>query len=162
MGGRRGDVRYKQALIYEGKAKESLKEGHPGKASKYFNDAARLYGTIASSIRGYIEKNKDDPSAIISQKYYIGLRNATEKAESARRSADRLQKVRRGKWHGLEGLSAAAAIIGIIGGIFFLFDPGITGNAIGNLSNSSQNGVGIILFALGLIGAFIYTSRRRK
>ncbi|MBS3083634.1 DUF308 domain-containing protein [Candidatus Pacearchaeota archaeon] len=79
---------------------------------------------------------------------------------------DGLEKVRqmkteRKKKHAsiLEGkLSGAIAIIGLIGGLFFM-SPKITGNVIG-LSKTSSNLTGILLFILGLAGLFIYIKRR--
>ncbi len=128
-------------------AKIRLEIDDLGKAIKDYRNAAKCY---SQSIKTF-STSRNKPR----RERYSSLQRDCE------RNADRLQKVRRGKWHGLEGTAAAAAVIGFIGGIFFLLDSSITGNAIGNLSDASQNGMGIALFALGLIGAFIYTSKKR-
>ncbi len=56
-------------------------------------------------------------------------------------------------------ISATAAIIGILGGLFFL-SSNITGNVIGNLTNSTSNWIGAELFIFGLISAFTYFRKR--
>jgi hypothetical protein len=55
----------------------------------------------------------------------------------------------------------APAIIGIVVGIFFL-SSNITGNVIGSLNQTSSNWIGIILFVIGLIGAFAYFRKGKK
>ena len=61
---------------------------------------------------------------------------------------------------GLEkAVGATTAIIGFIAGLFFL-SFNITGNVIG-LSQASSSWIGIILFLIGLIGAFIYFRKNR-
>lgn len=110
------------------------------------------------------------------RKYFSEYKGLQEECE---RNATRLKKVLDKKWNGLgfepksslwkriiswtglEKVAATSAVFGILAGIFFLFEPTFTGNAIGSLSNSSSTGVGIILFAIGLIAAFAYVSRKR-
>ncbi len=58
-----------------------------------------------------------------------------------------------------KNMKTVAAVIGLIGGLFFL-SPNITGNAIGNLSQSSANFFGLILFVVGLVGAFFWVRSR--
>lgn len=53
---------------------------------------------------------------------------------------------------------AAASIIGIFGGLFFL-SSNITGNVVGSLTNSTSNIVGAVLLVLGIIGSFFLVSR---
>lgn len=52
------------------------------------------------------------------------------------------------------------AIAGFWAGIFFL-SPIVTGNAVGNLNQTSSNWIGGILFIVGLISAFVYFRRRK-
>lgn len=56
------------------------------------------------------------------------------------------------------GILAFLSVGAIIAGIVFL-SPNLTGNAISNLSSSSSNILGGILFLLGVVGAFFYTKK---
>ena len=58
-------------------------------------------------------------------------------------------------------LSAVIAIAGLGAGLFF-FGSSITGNAIGSLSESSSNFLGIVLLAIGLIAGFFWLKNRRN
>jgi len=71
----------------------------------------------------------------------------------------KLKGVRTKKAGTLEKTAATVAVIGILGGIFFL-SPNITGNVIGN-SSSTGNMAGIVLFVLGLVGALFYFKRKK-
>ncbi len=62
---------------------------------------------------------------------------------------------------GLENSLTALLIIGIIGGLFFLF-PNITGNVIGNLTQRTSNFVGGILLAVGLVAGFLWIEKNKK
>ena len=53
-------------------------------------------------------------------------------------------------------LEGTFAILGLIGGIFFL--SGITGNVVGN--STINNSIGAGLFVLGLIGAVVYFKKK--
>jgi hypothetical protein len=57
--------------------------------------------------------------------------------------------------------AAVTSIIGIIGGIFFL-SPNLTGNVIGNMTNSTSNIIGAVLLVIGLIGSFFWFRSRRR
>lgn len=57
-------------------------------------------------------------------------------------------------------VSGATAILGIASSLFFL-SSNVTGNAIGNLSKSSESWLGIILFVIGLIGAVGYFKSKK-
>ena len=56
---------------------------------------------------------------------------------------------------------ATTSIIGVLGGLFFLSNN-ITGNAIGNLSNSTSINIGGFLFALGLVAGFFWFKERSE
>jgi hypothetical protein len=96
--------------------------------------------------------------------------NSAEYASEISREKGRLMKIierlelkKQGKWKGGFGgyyraSTATMAIIGILGGIFFL-SSNITGNVIG-LNQTSSNWIGIVLFIIGIIGAFAYFKRR--
>lgn len=55
----------------------------------------------------------------------------------------------------LETTAATMAIIGIIGAIFF-FSTSMTGNVIGNLTNSGEKIIGSIFVLVALVGAFFW------
>lgn len=65
----------------------------------------------------------------------------------------------RKKKDNLENTAATTAIIAFLGSIFFM-SPNVTGNAVANLSPASTNVTGVILFLLGIIGAFFCFRRR--
>ena len=54
---------------------------------------------------------------------------------------------------------AVIATASILGSLFF-FSSNLTGNIIGNLNQTVSNGIGGILFVLGLVGAFVYFRKR--
>ena len=54
----------------------------------------------------------------------------------------------------------AAAILGFLGAIFF-FSTNITGNVIGNMTNSTSNAIGAIFLVIGLVGAFFWMKKRK-
>ncbi|MBI2046844.1 hypothetical protein HYT26_01620 [Candidatus Pacearchaeota archaeon] len=71
------------------------------------------------------------------------------------------ERLERRKSSGLEKTSSiAVAIIGILGGIFFL-SPNLTGNVIGNMTNSTSSIIGVTLLIIGLIGSFFLFRGRR-
>jgi hypothetical protein len=56
----------------------------------------------------------------------------------------------------LEKMFITMMMVGFLGSVFFL-KPGITGNVVGNGSSSGSLGLfGIILFAVGIAGVFLY------
>lgn len=63
------------------------------------------------------------------------------------------------KRKGLENIAGALAIMGVLGGIFFL-SPNLTGNAIADLTNKTTSFVGAGLLIVGLVGAFFYFKNR--
>jgi len=56
-------------------------------------------------------------------------------------------------------LKAIASVIALLGGLFFL-SSNVTGNVIGNMTNSTSNWIGGILFSLGLVGALFYFRKK--
>ncbi len=56
---------------------------------------------------------------------------------------------------------AVIATLGLLGAIFFL-SPNITGNAIGNMTNSSSSTIGIIFLFVGLIAGFFTLKNKSK
>ncbi len=97
-------------------------------------------------------------------RYEGAMSFSLKRAEINRERAARLRKVARGEWHGLgtgleDKAAVAAAVVGLIGGVFFL-SSNITGNVIGNLNQTATNGLGVVLFIIGLVGAFAYFKRK--
>lgn len=58
-----------------------------------------------------------------------------------------------------DGLSGTMSIIGILGGIFFLSNN-ITGNVIGNMTNSTSNIIGVTFLLVGLVAGFFWLKSR--
>lgn len=52
-------------------------------------------------------------------------------------------------------ISGTTAIIGLLGSILFL-SANLTGNVISNLSLKTSNMIGVVLFLVGVAGAFFY------
>ena len=73
------------------------------------------------------------------------------------KTRDYLLRARKEK--NLATVSATASIFGLAGSIFFL-SANITGNAIGNMTNSSTNIFGLSLFFVGLVSALVYFKKR--
>lgn len=66
------------------------------------------------------------------------------------------------KKQGLEGkVTSVIAISGLALSLFFL-SSNITGNAIGNLTNSTSNYIGVIFLLLGIVGSFFYFRNRNR
>ncbi|MEK6882790.1 MAG: hypothetical protein AABY22_24415 [Nanoarchaeota archaeon] len=57
-------------------------------------------------------------------------------------------------------VSSVVAVGGILGSLFFL-SSGVTGNAIGSLSNSSGSSIGIVLLLVGIASAFFYFKNKK-
>lgn len=67
---------------------------------------------------------------------------------------------KREKDSGLEKkTSGTLAILGTLGGLFFL-SSNLTGNIVGNMTNSTSNWIGGVLFIVGLVGALIYFRKK--
>lgn len=61
----------------------------------------------------------------------------------------------------LEKYIPITSIVGVICGLFFL-SSNVTGNVIGNMTNSTSNWIGGILFIIGLIGSFFWFKSRKR
>ncbi|MEK6935649.1 MAG: DUF308 domain-containing protein [Nanoarchaeota archaeon] len=136
---------------YVSAAKLRVSTGEIRKAISNYREAARLYNSCAED---YSAEHYSD-SEVLSK---FGPMYK-QRADRCQKNADRLRKVVKGKWHGLENTTMTASIVGLIGGIFFL-SPNLTGNVIGNMTNSTSNIIGAILFAVGIAGAFFYFRKR--
>ena len=65
----------------------------------------------------------------------------------------------RNKDSALEKSVAVVSIISLIGSIFFL-SPNLTGNVVGNMTNSTSNVLGTFLLFVGLIAGFFSLKKR--
>lgn len=65
------------------------------------------------------------------------------------------------KPNNLEKMAEAAVFVMFFAGLFFL-SSNVTGNVIANLNKITMNILGIILFALGIVGLFFYSRRRKQ
>jgi len=92
---------------------------------------------------------------------FIEAANAYKKAGMTDKEiSDTIEEHRKRKFRSkLETTAATSSIISLLGGIFFL-SSNLTGNVIGNMTNSTSNWIGGILFAVGLIGAFVYFKKK--
>ena len=91
-------------------------------------------------VRAYEKEAKEDP----------------EKALARKDAIIAFLKRHPSKERGLEHhVSAAVLILVGIASLFFL-SSNLTGNVIGNMSQTSSNWVGGVLFIIGLVGAFLY------
>ena len=128
------------AFDYAHAAKLRTETGEIGKAIRDYEKAASFYNKIAN------EFSQDTH----------GREKFTVDAAKYQKCAERLKKLSKGEWHGLEGrITAVVSAISLLGGLFFL-SSNLTGNVIGNMTNLTSNWIGGILFAIGLIGAFFY------
>ncbi|MFA5992165.1 MAG: LPXTG cell wall anchor domain-containing protein [Candidatus Pacearchaeota archaeon] len=75
------------------------------------------------------------------------------------RELEQLKKERSKRKPGLETTLAAIAIVGLLGGIFFLSDS-ITGNVTG-LNQNSSNVIGIIFLFISLAGGFLFLRKKK-
>lgn len=58
-------------------------------------------------------------------------------------------------------VSGVVGVGGVLGSLFFL-GSGVTGNAIGNISQSSSSWIGIVLFLVGMAGALFYFRIKKR
>jgi hypothetical protein len=137
------DIEISLANAYWEAAENWIAAKNPKKAIECYHLAGRTYGDL---FQNRFTKRKD-------------VEEYRARCYKAIRYQERLEKVRRGKWHGLEGMAKTTAIVGILGGIFLL-SSGITGNVIGSLNQTSSNWIGGALFLVGLLGAFLYFRKR--
>lgn len=69
-------------------------------------------------------------------------------------------KTNRNRFSGLEK-TTATAVIGLLGGLFFL-SSNITGNAIGTLNQTSSNWIGAVFLIVGLVAGFFWVKSSKK
>ena len=118
-------------------SKEYLKQGKNSQAIKVLADVGLFYEAAKNAEKvGSLNK---------AMEYY-------KKAGKDKKALDLLEK-QKGKMSNLEKSLAVLSISSIMGGIFFL-SPNLTGNVISNISKSSGNILGAILFVLGILGMF--------
>jgi len=129
-------------------AREFVRAGKIGKAIRGYKTAISLYEQSGEqAVKNHATWDKQ------AVQIYENLYDCKQQIE-------RLKKVKSGKWHGLEGKAAvAAAIIGIVGGLFFL-SFNITGNAIGSSTVSSS--IGAIFLVVGLVAGFFWLKSKKK
>lgn len=146
----RADSSHEQAFVradwYRKAARNWMKAGDLRQAIRDYNKAGGEYDLAAvasTDLRDKLGKDSMDAAEV----YEKSARECYDNAQ-------RLAKVRTGKWRGLAGTAAAAAIIGFVGAIIFL-SSNLTGNVIG-LNETTSNWIGGVLFVIGLVGAFAY------
>jgi hypothetical protein len=132
------------ADIYESAASKYLK-------ARKFKGAIKNYGKACSYYKAVFSHFVDPGKEKKYKQRYFKTRNTLE----------RLEKIKKRKWHGLEGRTATAsvALIGLGAGIFFL-SPNLTGHSISNLTQVATNIIGGSLFVIGVIGSYFYLKKR--
>jgi len=58
-------------------------------------------------------------------------------------------------------MALSLAVVAFIFGVL-LSSSNLTGNAIGNLSQTTSNWIGVGIFAIGLVGIFVYLKKKSK
>ena len=127
-------------------------------------EIASTWKHIINGLTNIFEPDTDNPEYVNSRRWPENSIGREKQKQAYRNIANRDEETReyllRGKKKGLQGKAVAtASIIGILGGIFFL-SGNFTGNVIGSANQTSANFSGVILFVIGLVGAFAYFKRR--
>ncbi len=149
----------------------SIKEGRSGKATEWLRDAYRDSRSLPKDKKDKYGEAIERRIERMSNKTLRDYRKGSFRPDDAYSAAMNIEEaVRIGKkiaservgernpTKGLETMSAAVAVLGIVGGIFF--SSNLTGNAIGNLTNSSTNFIGAGLFVVGLIAGYFWMKRK--
>ncbi len=150
---------------YKSKRKEasSRSEVNFDKANNYDTEAKYFYRIAAR----YIDRESGaiEPENVEAYEKAIKSGNHFRDAASrAFRSAVQYRRISRGHkpftfFRGLERSAEAVFIIGILAGTFFL-SPNVTGNVVGNMTNSTSNILGVFLIIIGLIGGYFSFKKR--
>ncbi len=95
------------------------------------------------------------------------LYTSNYKSQEAKIKADELKSLRESKRRSRKSsldtkISATTAIVGLIGGLFFL-SSNLTGNVIGNMTNSNSNSnlIGAVFLVVGLVGSFSWFKKKK-
>ena len=146
-------------------------EGEQGRLGAYDSKPIKLYEKAAKyrmRAKDFIRARSDfRHAAKVAQqwnKWKPGCIRAGEE-ERLNKNAERMDKLYGGKWRirkkkTLE--TAAAGIIGIAGigaSLFFLFGN-ITGNVIGNLTQTNSSVIGACLFVIGVVCGYLYFKQK--
>lgn len=131
---------YFAELSYLGAAKEYI-------SAKKYDKAVECYNLALSTL----EKSNDDREKLLIRDDFGNRFELIRELEELKKGI--------GKKHGLEKTVATTAIVSIIASIFFLSNN-ITGNAIGNLNQTSSNFIGAGLLIIGLVCGFFWIKRK--
>jgi len=165
------DVKYRHALARDldpaGAAYEDAGDEAMARNSRIAQAKALTSGIHVNYLSaGVLYEDAGEPEAALkSYKTYLGdnsLRDPVgvplaekkismleKKVEAQEKRTERRRQLSR----------AAAAIIGIFGGLFFL-SPSITGNAIGGMAAIYANRIGAVLLIIGLIAGYFWIKKR--
>lgn len=176
-------LRQGEPFRYEEKGDIALAHHQGKKALKLYEEAMSGYRKGINRAKEYLEltaeytshkhKGVREIAQITTEEDDWFWRNSLKQYkgdyERIKRKHDRIEAALSGKRKYLSGVVSehhdesglalkVAGVIGIIGfaGAMTFAYPSITGNAIGNLSNTSSNILALILLALGIGGAFIF------
>ena len=141
-GSERGQLLIQASAMYQDAAQLLEKREKYGPSEKFWTKSKALYEEVMGN-EDYFGKKQIDK---VNRKRLIKLGKYLQRRED------------RNKDGGLENLSATTAIIGLIGGLFFL-SSNFTGNVIG-LNQSTGNILGAVLLVGGLVGSLFWFRSR--
>jgi len=160
---------YKGKVFFRNKAKRkeasSRSKFHLDREEGYDRSAWDYYGIAAQ----YLENDGSIKPEYI-EAYEKALKQGDEFHDAGKKAfhvAVRYRRIAQGKKpfesSGLERttITSIIAIAGIISGIFLL-SPNVTGNVVGNMTNSTSNILGTCLLFVGLIAGFFSLKRLRS
>ncbi len=149
------DFELTRARLFGEAAEHYLNAKKPRKAKICFELAWKHFEKLAVPDYGAMKAYFAETSVNAYKKY-------GKEFEKSYINKERLNKVLKGKWHGLEGKTVpmVVAIGGILGSIFF-FSNKLTGNAIADLSSQNSSIFGGVLFFIGILGILFYFKNKK-
>ena len=162
---KKAEIAYLHASTYgtdalNGEDRSTRKESLPHRDD--VEQATNKFRELHGPTKFYTKKFMAFLDSVEHKKGYEGLRKAEEEFQkSGEELFEKPHTKRDKKKKDLDSLlSLIISIAGLGAGIFFL-SSNLTGNVTGNLNPTSSNGIGIILFIIGIVGAFVYFRKNR-
>jgi hypothetical protein len=127
-------------------ASELMRRGIKDKDLEFSLGGLELYNALGLADRKSVKRRFEKAAKLDTQGRYR-IARAVEIFENPNKQV--INK------HDLEGKAISGILIlSVLGGMIFL-SPNLTGNVIGNMTKSSSNILGLILFVVGIVGVFI-------
>ena len=140
----KGQLLIQASAMYQGAAQLLEKQEKYGPSEKFWKKSKALYQEVMGHEDYFNQKQINQ----VNRKRLIKIGKYLQRREDRKKSG------------GLENLSATIAIIGLIGGLFFL-SSNFTGNVIG-LNQSIGNILAAVLLIVGLVAGFFWVRSRKK